>query len=136
MTNNILLCTALSAPSEVSYSIEGDSVLVKWKHSHGEEPLHGYYVAVQEILKKLRLDAPDFVHVGRNVLSVKIKGLKPAATYEIKVEQLCSFNFSFIGVILQVVAYSNDGHEASKPIIVDTKDLGMDYKFHPHTLIH
>ena len=75
----------------MSYSIEGDSVLVKWKHSHGEEPAHGYYVAVQEILKKLRLDAPDFVHVGRNVLSVKIKGLKPAATYEIKVAEPCSF---------------------------------------------
>lgn len=69
----------------MSYSIQGDSVLVKWKHPHGKEPLHGYYVAVQEILKKLQLDAPDFVHVGRNVLSAKIKGLKPAATYEMKV---------------------------------------------------
>ena len=83
---------ALRAPHEVSYSIEGDSVLVKWKHSHGEEPVHGYYVAVQEIRKKLRLDAPDFVHVGRNILSVRIKGLKPAATYEMKVE-VTKWNF-------------------------------------------
>lgn len=79
---------ALSAPSSVSFSIQGDSVLVKWKHTHGagEKPTHGYYVIVQEILKKLRLDAPDFVHVDRNVMSVKIKGLKPAAAYEIKVQ--------------------------------------------------
>ena len=66
-------------------------MLVKWKHPRGEEPLHGYYVSVQEILKKLRLDAPDFVHVGKSVLSIKIKGLKPAATYEMKVDKSCSF---------------------------------------------
>ena len=71
----------------MSYRIQGDSVQVKWKHPHGEEPVHGYYVVVQEILKKLKLDAPDFVHVGRYVQSVNIKGLKPAATYEAKVEQ-------------------------------------------------
>lgn len=77
---------ALSAPSSVSFSIQGDSVLVKWKHLRGEEPTHGYYVIVQEILERLRLDAPDFVHVDRNVMSVKIKGLKPAAAYEMKVQ--------------------------------------------------
>ena len=60
---------------------------VKWKHPHGqdgEEPTHGYYLTIQEILKKLKLDAPDFVHVERNVMSVRIRGLKPASTYEIK----------------------------------------------------
>ena len=66
----------------------GDSVQVKWKHSREmgrQEPTHGYYVTVQEVLKKLRLGAPDFVHVDSNVMSVMIKGLKPDATYEMKV---------------------------------------------------
>ena len=88
-TNN--LPTVLSAPSGVTCSVQGDSVQVKWKHPHGqdgEEPTHGYYVTVQEILKKLRLDAPDFVHVERNVMSVRIRGLKPASTYEIKARLL------------------------------------------------
>lgn len=62
-------------------------MLVKWNHPR-EEPIHGYYVSVQEILKKFRLDAPDFVHVEKNVLSVKIRGLKPAAIYEMKVDDL------------------------------------------------
>ena len=85
---------------------------------------------MQEILKKLRLDAPDFVHVDRNVMSVKIKGLKPSATYEMKVQT----TYNIIKLIhnrchlhlamMQVVAYSDERHEASKPVIVDTKDLG------------
>lgn len=80
--------TALSPPSGVAASIQGDSVLVKWKQTvlqDGDKPTHGYYVTVQEILKKLILGAPDFVHVERNVMSARIRGLKPATAYEIKV---------------------------------------------------
>lgn len=89
MINHVIFASpVLSAPTKVRYSIEGDSVLVKWKHPHGagdEQPAHGYYVVVQEILKKTRLDAPDFVHVEKNALSVNIKGLKPKTVYEMKV---------------------------------------------------
>ena len=125
---------ALSAPSSVSFSIQGDSVLVKWKHPRGEEPTHGYYVIVQEIQKKLRLDAPDFVHVDRNVMSVKIKGLKPAAAYEMKVQpEIKHVQQAYTKIILalvQVVAYSDERHEASKPIIVETTDLGNTLSWH------
>ena len=92
MINNGDLNVVISAPIKVNYSIEGDSVLVKWKHPHGtgrKQPRHGYYVAVQEILKRTRLGAPDFVHVERNILSVNIKGLKPATVYEMKVVASC-----------------------------------------------
>ena len=81
---------------------------------------------MQEIQKKLRLDAPDFVHVDRNVMSVKIKGLKPAAAYEMKVQpEIKQKSYTkIIHALVQVVAYSDERHEASKPIIVETTDLG------------
>lgn len=79
--------TGLCPPYAVNHSIVGDYVLIKWKHSHSKEPLHGYYVSVQEVLNKKRLGSPDFVYVEQDVHSTRIQGLKPDAVYEMKVQQ-------------------------------------------------
>ena len=77
--------TGLTAPYEVTGRVKKDYVFVKWEHQLEDEPVHGYYVSVQEIQQGLRLGTPDFVHVRSGTHAVDIRGLKPKSIYEIKV---------------------------------------------------
>ena len=79
------LDSGLTEPYEVTWRVVRDYVLVKWEHQLEDEPVHGYYVSVQEIQKGLRLGTPDFVHVGSRTYAVDIRGLKPRKIYEMKV---------------------------------------------------
>ena len=56
-----------------------------WKHSHGDEPIDGYYLSVQAVNAQNELQAPDFVHVTKGVRSADLQGLWPDATYKVKV---------------------------------------------------
>ena len=71
----------------MSWSLEKEHVLVKWKHQHKDEPSRGYYVSVQEVQKGFKLGTPNFVHVKEGVRAAIIRGLKPRAVYEIKVKE-------------------------------------------------
>jgi len=62
-------------------------VTVRWKHQQKDDPSHGYYISVQEVLRGLRLGKPAFVHVKGSVRAASIRGLKPRALYEIKVKR-------------------------------------------------
>lgn len=87
--------TGLTAPYDVSWSLEKEHVIVKWKHQHKDEPSRGYYVSVQEVQKGFKLGTPNFVHVKEGMRAAIIRGLKPRAVYEIKVKRIqdaCQLN--------------------------------------------
>ena len=77
----------LTAPYSVTARIKKDTIIVTWKHTVKDEPIHGYYISVQEVSKDLKLGAPDFVHVKKDVRTVAIRGAKPKAVYEMKVRK-------------------------------------------------
>ena len=77
----------LTAPFDVTWRVERAHVTVRWKHQQKNEPSHGYYISVQEVLRGLRLGKPDFVHVKGSVRAASIRGLKPRALYEMKVKR-------------------------------------------------
>ncbi len=80
-----LVGLTLSPPYNLHWTINGASVRLTWKHSHGDEPLDGYYVSVQTQNSQKKLQAPDFVHVPEGVHSTDLQGLWPDATYKVKV---------------------------------------------------
>ena len=69
----------------MTWRVIRDRVSVKWEHQLEDEPVHGYYVSVQEVQKGLKLGTPDFVHVESGTHAVNIRGLKPKRIYEMKV---------------------------------------------------
>ena len=75
----------LSPPYDLHWTINGACVHLSWKHSHGDEPIDGYYLSVQAVNAQNELQAPDFVHVAKGVRSADLQGLWPDAKYKVKV---------------------------------------------------
>ena len=79
----------------MSWSLEKEHVIVKWKYRHKDEPSRGFYVSVQVVQKGFKLGTPNFVYVKEGVRAATIRGLKPRAVYEIKVKRIqdaCQIN--------------------------------------------
>lgn len=86
----------------MSWSLEKEHVIVKWKYRHKDEPSRGFYISVQVVQKGFKLGTPNFVHVKEGVRTATIRGLKPRAVYEIKVKRIqdaCQINSMLLGSV-------------------------------------
>ena len=106
---------------------EESALVVSWKHKSGSNgaPL-GFYIQLQELIRKDVFGPPDYVRV-KDSRAAKVYGLKPNAHYALKVynrvmnTNACS---NYFPLTLQVVAFTEDEHKSSHRIHVKTKGLG------------
>ena len=75
----------LQRPYRVRWYIEKSALIVSWEHKSGSKgPPKGFYIQLQELVKKGEHGPPDYVQV-KNSHGVKVYGLKPNAQYALKV---------------------------------------------------
>lgn len=77
--------SSLQRPYRVRWYIEKSALIVSWKHKSGSKsaPM-GFYIQLQELIKKDEHGPPDYVQV-KNSHTAKVYGLKPNAQYALKV---------------------------------------------------
>ena len=64
-------------------------MVVKWSHEEDEEPVNGFYVAVQLMGRNgAQLGVPKFVHIDGEKREVEIRGVKPRAQYQMTVSDI------------------------------------------------
>ncbi len=97
--------STLSPPRDLRWSIEGASVRLSWRHSLIDEPINGYYIAVQVRNSRNKFQAPDFVHVSRGIHATTLQGLWPNSVYKVKVRYSNSANTVQNVLYLEVPLY-------------------------------
>lgn len=64
--------------------VKDDAVEVLWNRTRSSEPPSGYYVIVQDMQSDFK-ENPVYVHVNNDAKRVKLIGMRPETTYQLKV---------------------------------------------------